>query len=379
MSTPTREQIDAALATVNDPEIKRPITELGMVDSVEIDDDGTVRVKVLLTVAGCPLKDTITRDVTAAVSAVDGVTGVDLELGVMTSEQRAGLQESLRGGQAQREIPFAQPGSLTKVFAIASGKGGVGKSSVTVNLALAMAKHGAQGRHRRRRHLRPLRPRDARRRRLPADPGRGPDHAGADVERRLGDLDRHAQAAPRPGRRLARADARPGPGPDARRRLLGRPRRPPPRPPAGHRRRRDLARPAPARCRGRRRHHAAGGCRRGGRAGRDDGLDDAPARRRRRREHELPRVPALRTRAPARGVRQRRWRPRRHDPLRRASATTYRSSAGSRWTVALREGGDVGKPIVEADPTAPSAASSCRPSPSASPDAAAAWPACSSA
>jgi ATP-binding protein involved in chromosome partitioning len=142
MSTPTREQIDAALATVNDPEIKRPITELGMVDSVEVHDDGLVHVKVLLTVAGCPLKDTINRDVTAAVSAVDGVTGVDLELGVMTSEQRAGLQESLRGGQAQREIPFAQPGSLTKVFAIASGKGGVGKSSVTVNLALAMAAMG---------------------------------------------------------------------------------------------------------------------------------------------------------------------------------------------------------------------------------------------
>ena len=142
MSTPTREQIDAALATVNDPEIKRPITDLGMVDTVEIDDDGTVRVRVLLTVAGCPLKDTINRDVTAAVSAVDGVTGVELDLGVMTSEQRAGLQESLRGGQAQREIPFAQPGSLTKVFAIASGKGGVGKSSVTVNLALSMAGQG---------------------------------------------------------------------------------------------------------------------------------------------------------------------------------------------------------------------------------------------
>jgi ATP-binding protein involved in chromosome partitioning len=142
MSTPTLEQVDAALATVNDPEIKRPITELKMVDSVDIADDGTVSVKVLLTVAGCPLKDTITRDVTAAVSAVPGVTGVRLDLGVMSAEQRAGLQEHLRGGQAQREIPFAQPGSLTKVYAIASGKGGVGKSSVTVNLALAMAKQG---------------------------------------------------------------------------------------------------------------------------------------------------------------------------------------------------------------------------------------------
>jgi ATP-binding protein involved in chromosome partitioning len=142
MSTPTLEQVNAALATVNDPEIKRPITELGMVDSVEIDDAGGVRVTVLLTVAGCPLKDTINRDVTAAVTKVPGVTGIDLTLGVMTAEQRSGLQETLRGGQAQREIPFAQPGSLTKVFAIASGKGGVGKSSVTVNLALAMAKAG---------------------------------------------------------------------------------------------------------------------------------------------------------------------------------------------------------------------------------------------
>src|SRR3954470_4537974 len=142
MTTPVLEQVHAALATVNDPEIKRPITELGMVESVDVDDTGKVAVKVLLTVAGCPLKDTINRDVTAAVSRVAGVTAVDLQLGVMTAEQRAGLQATLRNGQAQREIPFAQPGSLTKVFAIASGKGGVGKSSVTVNLALAMAKLG---------------------------------------------------------------------------------------------------------------------------------------------------------------------------------------------------------------------------------------------
>ncbi|MCW2794754.1 Mrp/NBP35 family ATP-binding protein [Nocardioides sp.] len=146
MSTPTLEQVHpeiwAALATVNDPEIKRPITDLGMVDSVGIDDAGVVRLTVLLTVAGCPLKDTITRDVNAAVRQVPGVTGVELELGVMSADQRSGLQATLRGGQAAREIPFAQPGSLTKVFAIASGKGGVGKSSVTVNLALAMAKQG---------------------------------------------------------------------------------------------------------------------------------------------------------------------------------------------------------------------------------------------
>lgn len=142
MTAPTREQVDAALAKVNDPEIKRPITELGMVDTVEIDESGVVRLTVLLTVAGCPLKDTINRDVTAALSGVPGVTDVDLTLGVMTAEQRSGLRETLQGGQAQREIPFSQPGNLTKVYAIASGKGGVGKSSVTVNLALALAKQG---------------------------------------------------------------------------------------------------------------------------------------------------------------------------------------------------------------------------------------------
>jgi ATP-binding protein involved in chromosome partitioning len=142
MTSPLLDQVNAALATVDDPEIKRPITDLNMVDSVEIDDTGKVSVTVLLTVAGCPLKDTINRDVTAAVSRVPGVTEVDLTLGVMSDEQRAGLQEVLRGGQAQREIPFAKADSLTKVYAIASGKGGVGKSSVTVNLAVAMAQQG---------------------------------------------------------------------------------------------------------------------------------------------------------------------------------------------------------------------------------------------
>jgi ATP-binding protein involved in chromosome partitioning len=139
---PLVQRIRDALAGVNDPEIHRPITDLGMVESVDVDDRGGVSVTVLLTVSGCPLKETITREVTAAVEKVPGVTGVSLTLGVMSGEQRAGLQEKLRGGQAQKEIPFARPGSLTKVYAIASGKGGVGKSSVTVNLAAAMARQG---------------------------------------------------------------------------------------------------------------------------------------------------------------------------------------------------------------------------------------------
>jgi ATP-binding protein involved in chromosome partitioning len=142
MAAPSVEQVTAALATVNDPEIRRPITELGMVKDVVVGDDGAVRVAVYLTVAGCPLRDTITKDVTAAVGKLPGVTGVSVEMDVMSDEQRRELQSQLRGGQAEREIPFAQPGSLTRVYAIASGKGGVGKSSVTVNLAASMAAQG---------------------------------------------------------------------------------------------------------------------------------------------------------------------------------------------------------------------------------------------
>jgi ATP-binding protein involved in chromosome partitioning len=142
MTAPLLEDVHAALATVNDPEIRRPITELGMVRDVEIGPDATVAVTVLLTVSGCPMKDTLTRDVTHAVGRVAGVAGVRVTLDVMSAEQRSQLQTQLRGGQPAKEIPFARPDSLTKVLAIASGKGGVGKSSVTVNLALAMVRAG---------------------------------------------------------------------------------------------------------------------------------------------------------------------------------------------------------------------------------------------
>ena len=142
MAYPTEAEVVQALSRVLDPEIKRPITELGMVKGVEIGPDGAVRVEVWLTVAGCPLRDTIIREVTAAVAAVPGVTGVRVDLDVMSEEQRKGLQTQLRGGRPEPEIPFAQPTSLTRVYAVASGKGGVGKSSVTVNLAAALAAAG---------------------------------------------------------------------------------------------------------------------------------------------------------------------------------------------------------------------------------------------
>jgi ATP-binding protein involved in chromosome partitioning len=132
----------AALATVLDPEIRKPITDLGMVSSADVAEDGRARITVLLTVPGCPMKEQLTREVTAAVGRLDGITGVDVNLGVMTDAQRGALQQQLRGDAPANEIPFAQPGSRTRVYAVASGKGGVGKSSVTVNVAVALAQRG---------------------------------------------------------------------------------------------------------------------------------------------------------------------------------------------------------------------------------------------
>jgi ATP-binding protein involved in chromosome partitioning len=142
VSRPDEAAVRAALATVNDPEIRKPITDLNMIQALEIGDDGAVTVTVLLTVPGCPMKDKITHDVTAALTPLEGVRSVDVQLGVMTDTQRTELRQQLRGGAPANEIPFAQPGSRTRVYAVASGKGGVGKSSVTVNLAASLAAKG---------------------------------------------------------------------------------------------------------------------------------------------------------------------------------------------------------------------------------------------
>src|SRR5580658_8661748 len=142
MAPPSPQQVTQALDGVQDPEIHRPITELGMVKNIDIAADGAVLVEVWLTVSGCPLRDTIIREVTAAVTKVPGVSSVQVDLDVMSEEQRRALQTQLRGGKAEPVIPFAQPTSLTRVYAVASGKGGVGKSSVTVNLAAALAASG---------------------------------------------------------------------------------------------------------------------------------------------------------------------------------------------------------------------------------------------
>ena len=142
MPLPTHDAVMEALDRVIDPELRRPVTDLGMVSSVDIAEDGVVSVEVLLTVAGCPLKDTITADTQREVGSVEGVTGVQVSLGVMNDEQKAELRRRLRGGAADPVVPFTQPGNLTRVYAVTSGKGGVGKSSVTANLAAAMAAQG---------------------------------------------------------------------------------------------------------------------------------------------------------------------------------------------------------------------------------------------
>src|SRR6201995_1641079 len=134
--------VRAGLAKVIDPELRRPITELGMVKSVTVDADHDVHVEVYLTTAACPKKTEISERVAAAVADLPDTGTVRVSLDVMSGEQRTELRKQLRGDAREPVIPFAQPGSLTRVYAVASGKGGVGKSSVTVNLAAAMAARG---------------------------------------------------------------------------------------------------------------------------------------------------------------------------------------------------------------------------------------------
>jgi ATP-binding protein involved in chromosome partitioning len=150
----TEAQVTEALRPVQDPELHRSIVELDMLRSVAV-DGGEVAITVALTIAGCPLRSEITRRVEQAVTALDGVETVDLDFTVMTDEERAALRTRLHGDPAStagsqqahghaegREIPFADPGSKTRVLLVASGKGGVGKSSVTANLSVALARRG---------------------------------------------------------------------------------------------------------------------------------------------------------------------------------------------------------------------------------------------
>ncbi|MGZ4738315.1 MAG: Mrp/NBP35 family ATP-binding protein [Ilumatobacteraceae bacterium] len=155
MPSTTNEQIIEALRPVEDPELRRSIVDLGMVRNVALDDDGVLDVRIALTVAGCPLRNEITSRVTAALAPLPGVSRVTLDFTVMTDQEREAVRMMLHGdpgatagqgaahGHAEgRKVPFAEPGSKTRPLIISSGKGGVGKSSVTVNLAVALAMQG---------------------------------------------------------------------------------------------------------------------------------------------------------------------------------------------------------------------------------------------
>ena len=134
------ERIHEVLQGVSDPELHRPLPELGMVQSVEF-IDGIAAITILLTISGCPMRDRLQKDISDSLEPITEVKSLDLTFGVMNEEQRNNVKKLLNGGR-EKFIPFAQPDSLTRVIGIASGKGGVGKSSVTANLAVAAAQKG---------------------------------------------------------------------------------------------------------------------------------------------------------------------------------------------------------------------------------------------
>jgi ATP-binding protein involved in chromosome partitioning len=154
MSSPTHDQVIDALRPVEDPELRRSIVDLGMVRDVTISDEGVVGVLIALTVAGCPLRNEIQNRVGGAVTLIPGVTGFTLDFTVMTDQEREAVRAIMghsngapaaQGGHGHAEgkaVPFNQPGNKTRPLLISSGKGGVGKSSVTVNLAVALASQG---------------------------------------------------------------------------------------------------------------------------------------------------------------------------------------------------------------------------------------------
>ena len=305
-------------------------------------------VQVWLTVAGCPLRETITRDVTAAVTKLGGVSAVRVELDVMSEEQRRALQSTLRGGTAEKEIPFSKPGSLTKVFAIASGKGGVGKSSVTVNLAVAMAAAGLRV---------GLLDADIYGHSVPrmlgvtaGHPGRADDHAAVRARGRR-HLQRHAQEGQR-----AAAAARPDPAPAAAavpgRRVLGRPGCAADGPAAGHGRCGHFRCAPGAGQRAGRRDDASAGLVRGGRAGWIAGGPAAPADRRRIENMSYLPCPHCGERVEVFGAGGGQAVA---DTLTRLTGAPVPLLGEVPIDTRLREAGDIGVPLVLSDPDSPAA------------------------
>ena len=297
MPATTTEQIIEALRPVEDPELRRSIVDLGMVRKASLDNDGVVDVLIALTVAGCPLRNEITSRVTAAVAPLPGVKRVALDFTVMTDQEREAVRMMVHGnpgdtaGQGQahghaegRKVPFAEPGSKTRPLLISSGKGGVGKSSVTVNLAVALAQQGYS-----------VGIVDA-------------DIYGFSIPRMLGAdrdpvvIDQMLVPPESHGVRcisigyfvpegqavdLARPDAAQGARAVPHRRLLGRARLPAHRHAARHRRHRPQPQPVPAARRGLRRHHSAARRPEGRRAVGSDGRKGQHDGQGRHREHEL--------------------------------------------------------------------------------------------
>jgi len=138
--SPLQSAVLAALGRVIDPEIRKPITELDMVGGVAVTESGLATVDLKLTIIGCPAADTIERDVRDAAASVPGISAVDVAVSIMTREERTALTDKLRGGRA-KTLQFG-PDSLTRIYAVTSGKGGVGKSTLTANLAVALADRG---------------------------------------------------------------------------------------------------------------------------------------------------------------------------------------------------------------------------------------------
>jgi len=138
--SPLQSAVLAALGRVIDPEIRKPITELDMVGGVAVTESGLATVDLKLTIIGCPAADTIERDVRDATASVPGISAVDVAVSIMTREERTALTDKLRGGRA-KTLQFG-PDSLTRIYAVTSGKGGVGKSTLTANLAVALADRG---------------------------------------------------------------------------------------------------------------------------------------------------------------------------------------------------------------------------------------------
>ncbi len=280
MALPTKDQITEKLRAVIDPELRRSIVELGMVRSIEVHDGGRVEVVVSLTTPGCPIRSHFEQAVAKQVSELDGVTAVAVGFDVLSDEEKGNLQQTLGRGK----LPQGALAQVKNVICVASGKGGVGKSTMTANLAAALAAEG---------HPAGALDCDVYGYSIPRMLGVN-SKPEVNAERKIlplrrggrgqGDVDRLLRRGERRGG-LARADAAQGDPAVPRGRRLGRAGVPAARPAAGDRRRLDDAGPAPAAGEVRDRHHAAAGGAVGGETQRRDGVQIRPRAARRDREH----------------------------------------------------------------------------------------------